>query len=123
LLDSLALAYRRAVRKAGALAGREVDVVHMVGGGVRNELLCRLTAEATGLPVVAGPVEGAALGNVLVQARAVGALRPADGASQVTLADLHAVAARSSELVRYEPTGAPGVTEADWAAAERRLHA
>ena len=45
----------------------------MVGGGVRNELLCQLTADACGLPVVAGPAEAAALGNVLVQARALGA--------------------------------------------------
>ena len=72
ILDSLALAYRRAVRQASALADRDVSVVHVVGGGVRNELLCQLTADATGLPVVAGPVEGAALGNVLVQARAAG---------------------------------------------------
>ena len=74
ILDSLALAYRRAVREAAELAGRRVGVVHVVGGGVRNELLCQLTADATGLPVVAGPVEAAALGNVLVQARAAGVL-------------------------------------------------
>jgi rhamnulokinase len=48
--------------------------VNVVGGGSQNELLCRLTAEATGLPVLAGPVEATALGNVLVQARAAGAL-------------------------------------------------
>ena len=49
-----------------------VDVVHIVGGGTRNELLCQLTADACGLPVVAGPAEATALGNVLVQARAHG---------------------------------------------------
>ncbi|WP_250448427.1 rhamnulokinase family protein, partial [Actinotalea sp. C106] len=70
ILDSLALAYRWAVREATSLAGKDVGVVHVVGGGARNELLCQLTADATGLPVVAGPVEAAALGNVLVQARA-----------------------------------------------------
>ena len=72
ILDSLALAHRRAVRTACALSGRDVQVLHLVGGGARNELLCQLTADATGLPVVAGPVEAAALGNVLVQARAAG---------------------------------------------------
>lgn len=113
ILDSLALAYRRAVRLASDLADREVDVVHVVGGGVRNELLCQLTADATGLPVVAGPVEGAALGNVLVQARAVGVLAG-------SLADLRAVGARGVELRRYEPGGA-GVPEVHWAAAEERL--
>ncbi len=73
MLDSLALAYRRALADAQELSGRHADVVHVVGGGSRNELLCQLTADATGLPVVAGPAEATALGNVLVQARALGA--------------------------------------------------
>ena len=73
ILDSLALAYRRALLAAQSLSGRHADVVHIVGGGSRNELLCQLTADATGLPVVAGPAEATALGNVLVQARALGA--------------------------------------------------
>ncbi|WP_309133497.1 rhamnulokinase family protein [Cellulomonas sp.] len=111
VLDSLALAYRRAVRQAVALSGRDVSVVHLVGGGVRNTLLCRLTADATGLPVVAGPVEGAALGNVLVQARAAGVLSG-------SLTDLRAVGARGLDLVRYEPDPAAA---ARWDAAERRL--
>jgi rhamnulokinase len=73
ILDSLADAYRRAIREAAELAGVDVDVVHLVGGGANNALLCRLTAQACELPVVAGPVEAAAYGNVLVQARAAGA--------------------------------------------------
>lgn len=112
ILDSLALAYRRAVRQVAALAGREVGVVHLVGGGVRNALLCQLTADATGLPVVAGPVEGAALGNLLVQARAAGEL--AGG-----LPELRAVVAASTATRRYVPAG----DDAAWAAAERRLFA
>ena len=76
ILESLALAYRRAVRLASSLSGQPVDVVHVVGGGARNDLLCQLTADACGLPVLAGPVEAAALGNVLVQARALGADLP-----------------------------------------------
>ena len=75
ILDSLALAHRRAVRAgAASCPAATVDVVHVVGGGARNELLCQLTADACGLPVVAGPVEATALGNVLVQARALGAV-------------------------------------------------
>lgn len=74
ILDSLAVAYARTVRDAVALSGQDVDVVHIVGGGSRNELLCQLTADACGLPVIAGPAEATALGNVLVQARAHGAL-------------------------------------------------
>jgi len=109
ILDSLALAYRRAVRQAAALAGRRVEVVHVVGGGARNTLLCQLTADATGLPVVAGPTEGAALGNLVVQARALGDV---DG----DLARLREIVAASSETVRYAPSRGSG---ADWAAAER----
>ena len=74
ILDSLAAAFARAVADAERLSGRSVDVVHLVGGGARNQLLCRLTADATGRTVVAGPVEATALGNVLVQARAHGDL-------------------------------------------------
>src|SRR5699024_42447 len=74
VIDSLALAYRRALADATALSGRRIVVVHVVGGGSLNELLCQVTADAIGLPVLAGPVEGTAMGNALVQARAAGAL-------------------------------------------------
>jgi rhamnulokinase len=72
ILDSLAAAYGTTVRKAQELAGVQVEVVHVVGGGSQNALLAQLTADACGLPVVAGPVEAAAYGNALVQARAAG---------------------------------------------------
>ena len=62
------------MRAAGDLSGRTVDVVHVVGGGALNELLCQLTADRCGLPVLAGPVEATALGNVLVQGRTAGAV-------------------------------------------------
>lgn len=58
LIESLAVAYRRALREARELSGASLETVNIVGGGGQNELLCRLTADATGLPVVAGPVEG-----------------------------------------------------------------
>lgn len=74
ILDSLAAGYARTIADAERLAGAAVDVVHIVGGGSQNTLLCRLTAQATGKPVIAGPVEATALGNVLVQARAAGAV-------------------------------------------------
>ncbi len=96
VLDSLAQAFARAVEDAVRLSGRDVDVVHVVGGGARNALLCRLTADACGRPVLAGPVEATALGNVLVQARATGAVAGA-------LEDLRALVRRTHRLERYEP--------------------
>jgi hypothetical protein len=74
ILDSLAAGYARTIADAERLAGVAVDVVHIVGGGSQNALLCQLTAQATGKPVIAGPVEATALGNVLIQARAAGAV-------------------------------------------------
>jgi sugar (pentulose or hexulose) kinase len=111
ILDSLALAYRRTVRRAAELSGREVEVVHLVGGGARNTLLCQLTADACGLPVLAGPVEAAALGNVLVQARGLGVLSGG-------LSELRALLRRTQDAQLYLPT--PGSGPA-WDAAATRL--
>ncbi len=110
ILDSLALAYRRTVRQVQELSGRHADVVHLVGGGARNELLCQLTADACGLPVVAGPVEASALGNVLVQARALGSA-PDD------LDGMRALVRQSQPLRRFEPRG----DGARWQAAAGRV--
>lgn len=96
IMDSLAAGYARTITAAERLAGRQVDVVHIVGGGSQNALLCQLTANATRRPVIAGPVEATALGNVLVQARAAGA---ATGG----LALLRGIVAAGTSLHRYEP--------------------
>jgi rhamnulokinase len=111
ILDSLALAYRRTVRRAAELSGRDVEVVHLVGGGARNTLLCQLTADACGRPVLAGPVEAAALGNVLVQARGLGVLSGG-------LPELRALVRTTQDAQLYLP--APGA-EAAWRAAEQRI--
>ncbi|MDH2902479.1 MAG: rhamnulokinase [Actinomycetota bacterium] len=74
ILDSLALAYRRAIRGIAALSGVSVEVIHIVGGGAQNEVLCQLTADACSLAVHAGPVEAAAIGNAVVQLSALGVL-------------------------------------------------
>ena len=74
ILDSLAFAFAAGVDQAEQLSGQPVEVIHIVGGGSQNELLCQLTADAAGRPVVAGPVEATALGNLLVQARTHGVL-------------------------------------------------
>ncbi|MFG2589768.1 rhamnulokinase family protein [Streptomyces sp. NPDC048438] len=109
VLESLALAHRRTLREAAALAGRELTRIHLVGGGSRNELLCQWTADATGLPVTAGPAEATALGNVLLQARAHGLVGE--------LTDMRRLVARTQELRHYTPQGDPGA----WDRAADRL--
>jgi rhamnulokinase len=96
ILGSLAAAYARAIGAARELSGATVSVIHLVGGGSQNSLLCQLTADATGLPVLAGPVEATAIGNVLVQARAHGLVSG-------DLESLRALVARSFPVVRYDP--------------------
>ncbi len=73
-----------------------MKIVHLVGGGSQNTLLCQLTADATGLPVLAGPVEATAIGNVLVQARAQGLVTG-------DLEALRALVVAAFPVVRYEP--------------------
>jgi rhamnulokinase len=96
IVDNLAVAFAAAVRSAAELSGRDVETVHVVGGGARNELLCQLTADACGMPVVAGPVEATALGNVLVQARGLGVVRG-------DLAVLRDIVRRTQPMRRYCP--------------------
>jgi sugar (pentulose or hexulose) kinase len=110
IMDSLALAHRRAVNAAQELSGRHADTVHLVGGGARNALLCQLTADACGLPVVAGPVEASAIGNILVQARALGAA-PGD------LDGLRELVQLTQPLRQFEPAS----SRRRWEAAERAL--
>jgi rhamnulokinase len=97
ILDSLAIGFARAVHRAAELAGTTVEVIHLVGGGSQNALLCRLVADAAQLPVLAGPVEATAIGNVLVQARA-------RGAAPSTLEELRALVAASTHVRRYDPS-------------------
>lgn len=97
VLESLALTYRWAIESAESVTGRTVGAIHVVGGGCRNSLLCRLTAEATRRPVLAGPVEATATGNLLVQAYAQGRVS--------SLAEIREVVRRSVEVQVYEPDG------------------
>ena len=99
------------MRQAVELSGREVKVLHIVGGGIRNRLLCQLAADATGLPVLAGPAEGTALGNIVIAARGAGVI---DG----NLSDLRRLIRSSSRLTRYTPDLD---TSSNWDDVERRL--
>ena len=95
ILESLAVDYRDTLATMEELLGNRVETVHLVGGGSRNELLCQWTADATGRRVVAGPAEATALGNLLIQARAMGEL--SDGTS------IRDVVRTSTTLRTYEP--------------------
>ena len=72
ILDSLALKYGQTMRQLQALSPVKLQKLHIIGGGARNGLLCQLTANATGMPVLAGPSEASSIGNMLVQAMAHG---------------------------------------------------
>jgi len=99
IVESLAAAYARTAHQAADLAGRTVGVIHVVGGGALNALLCQRTADRSGVTVVAGPVEATALGNVLIQAQAAGAV-PTD------LGALRDLVARHTAIRRYTPATA-----------------
>jgi len=95
ILESLAEAYRRTLHDLESVIDERIEVLHIVGGGSLNGLLCQLTADACGCRVVAGPAEATALGNLLVQARTMKDL-PGD----VSIRD---VVRSSCELKVYEP--------------------
>lgn len=96
VVESLAAGYARALAEAGELAGKRIGVLHVVGGGAQNQLLCQAIADRTGVRVLAGPVEATALGNVLVQARAAGAVGPG-------LDQMRELVARTHPAVSYSP--------------------
>ncbi|MFV0426260.1 MAG: rhamnulokinase [Beutenbergiaceae bacterium] len=108
ILDSLAQAYQRAIADAVELSKTPVSVIHVVGGGAHNALLMQLTADVTGLSVIAGPSESTALGNVLVQARTLGVLPESGTDDPAGLAGLRAIGARGLQLTSYHPTAAKG---------------
>jgi rhamnulokinase len=107
IFDSLAFRYASVLRKIEALTGRKIEGVHIVGGGSRNDYLNSATANATGLPVSAGPVEATVIGNVMLQAIASGRFESLD--------DARLYVRRHAQLQNYEPR----VTDA-WEIASRR---
>lgn len=95
VLQSLALEYARQMQTLNNLSGEKKQAMYMVGGGIRNKLLCQLTADACGMPVHAGAEECTALGNALTQAVAMGVLK--------TPADVRQVMRNSTEMTTYQP--------------------
>ncbi len=107
-LESLALGYGETLRELERLLGRSIDRLHVVGGGTQNHLLSELTAAAVGRPVVTGPIEATAIGNLLVQAMGMGEL--------ADLAELRAIVARS-----FEPKVVESPGDESWELAQRRF--
>lgn len=96
ITQSLALKYRMTLEKLEDLLGRKLPVIHMVGGGIKDKLLCRFTAEATGRSVIAGPIEASSIGNILVQAMALGNVKD--------LKEIRSIVKASFPIVTYTPT-------------------
>jgi rhamnulokinase len=109
VFESLALKYASAIEQARSLTGRNVGSISVVGGGSQNDLLCQLTADASDLPVVAGPVEATAMGNVMVQVFAQGRAG--------SLEEIRAVIRDSFEASTYEPGGGKD----DWSGLRERF--
>jgi rhamnulokinase len=108
VLESLALLYAKTITDMARITGQEIKRLHIVGGGSQNVLLNQLAADATGLPVIAGPVEGTAIGNILIQALALGHLPD--------LAALRSVVRDSFPVTKYAPQDT-----APWQAAQTRF--
>ncbi|MCJ7730207.1 MAG: FGGY-family carbohydrate kinase, partial [Sedimentisphaerales bacterium] len=95
ILESLAIKYRFVMEAIEDVTGKTIEVLHIVGGGGQNELLCRFTANALGKKVITGPIEATASGNILMQAKAAGQIK--------TLAKAREIIRNSFELKEYEP--------------------
>ena len=95
ILESLGFCYRSVLEKIEEIIKQKTDVLHLVGGGIQNELLCQFTADATGKKVVAGPVEATAMGNIMVQAMATGQIESVNAGRNLV--------AKSFDLKMYQP--------------------
>jgi len=100
IVESIAAAIATALEQASKLAGRFIGTVHVVGGGAQNQLLCQSIADRSGRPVLAGPVEATAIGNVLVQARTMGLDLP-------SLQSMRDLIRRTHALREFQPHAQP----------------
>ena len=95
ILESLALKYRNTIEAIEDITGKSIDVLHIVGGGLQNELLCQFTADAIGKKVITGPVEATASGNIITQAMACGQIK--------SLAEARNIVSNSFDVREYLP--------------------
>lgn len=108
IYESLALKYRWALERLEEIKGQRIDTLNIVGGGIQNKLLNQMAADSLDRKVITGPVEGAAIGNLLAQAMALGAVKD--------VADLRRVVRNSEDVHEYQPNHTP-----EWEAAYQKL--
>ncbi len=101
IYDSLALKYKFTLKQIESVTGRKIEKLHIIGGGAHNQMMNQLTADATGIPVYAGPTEATAVGNIMMQAKALGQVRSLD--------EIREVVRNSFEVFEYQPK-----PELDW---------
>jgi len=101
IYDSLALKYRYTLEQIGDVSDQSIEVLHIIGGGANNHFLNQLTADATGLRVIAGPTEATVIGNIMIQAKALGCVG--------SLSEIRQIVAGSFDLVHFIPS-----SELDW---------
>ena len=86
IYNGLTQEYGTTIRNLETITGKTISCINMVGGGIQDQLLCELTAKATGKKVVAGPIEGSVLGNVVMQLKALGAIHSLEEGRQIVKA-------------------------------------
>jgi len=104
IYDSLVLKYKYTIKQIESVTGKRIEKLHIIGGGAHNKTVNQLTADAIGIPVFAGPTEATAIGNIMLQAKALGKVK--------SLAEIREIIMNSFEVTEYLPS-----PELDWEAA------
>ncbi len=108
IYDSLVLKYKFTLKQIESVTGNRIEKLHIIGGGAHNEMMNQLTADAIGIPVYAGPTEATAVGNIMMQAKALGQVS--------SLSEIREVVRNSFEVTEYLPK-----PKLDWEAAYRKF--
>ncbi len=108
IYDSLVLKYKFTIKQIESVTGKPIQKVHIIGGGAHNVIMNQLTADATGIPVFAGPTEATAIGNIMLQAKALGLVN--------SLADIRNIVLNSFEVTEYLPS-----PKLDWEGAYKKF--